>query len=145
MTYLSTPLSISNGRIAKTDDIRQSLNYSIEMILNTPTGCLAPDPDYGFVFTGLKFELFEENNGTIHTDAGDNTPLYRKKISGSSKNIQTFASELNEAIRQYEPRLRETAAVMTYIREKKEIMVAVRGTIISTLEPYEYRTTIKVW
>ena len=145
MTHLLTPLSVKKGTLKHTDDIKESLNLSIELLLNTPLGCIPSDPEYGFVFTGLKFEIFEESNGTIHTESSDNSPIAKKKISGSSKNIQTFASELNEAIRQYEPRLRDTATVMTYIREKKEILVAVRGIILTNLEPYEYRTSIKVW
>ena len=145
MTHLLTPLSVKKGTLKHTDDIKESLKLSIELLLNTPLGCIPSDPEYGFVFTGLKFEIFEESNGTIHTESNDNSPIYKKKISGSSKNIQTFASELNEAIRQYEPRLRDTATVMTYIREKKEILVAVRGIILTNLEPYEYRTSIKVW
>ena len=145
MAQLSTPLSISKGTLSNADNIKESLNLSIELLLNTPLGSVPSDPEYGFVFTGLKFEIFEENNGTIHTESNDKSPIYKKKISGSSKNIQTFASELNEAIRQYEPRLRDTATVMTYIREKKEILVAVRGVILSTLEQYEYKTVIKVW
>ena len=145
MTHLLTPLSVKKGTLKHTDDIKEAGNVSIEVLLNTPLGCIPSDPEYGFVFTGLKFEIFEESNGTIHTESSDNSPIYKKKISGSSKNIQTFASELNEAIRQYEPRLRDTATVMTYIREKKEILVAVRGIILTNLEPYEYRTSIKVW
>ena len=145
MPHLLTPLRINKGALNHTDDIKESLNLSIELLLNTPLGCVPSDPEFGFVFTGLKFEIFEENNGTIHTESNDLTPIYKKKVSGSSKNIQTFASELNETIRQYEPRLRDTATVMTYIREKKEILVAVRGVILATLESYEYRTSIKVW
>ena len=67
------------------------------------------------------------------------------RFSGSSKNLQTFASELNEAVKRYEPRLSRTAAVMTYLREKRQILVAIRGVIVQTGEPYEYRTVIKVW
>ena len=145
MTHLLTPLSVKKGTLKHTDDIKESLNLSIELLLNTPLGCISSDPEYGFVFTGLKLQIFEESSGTIHTESSENSPIYKKKISGSSKNIQTFASELNEAIRQYEPRLRDTATVMTYIREKKEILVAVRGIILTNLEPYEYRTSIKVW
>ena len=144
MKYLSLPLGISKGRIRHIDDLRESISLSIDLLLNTPTESLAIDPDYGFIFTKLKFEIFEETNGTIHTESSDISPIYNKKISGSSKNIQTFASELNEAIKTYEPRLRETSTVMTYIRERKEIVVAVRGTIAENHEPYEYRTKIKV-
>ena len=145
MPHLLTPLRINKGALNHTDDIKESLNLSIELLLNTPLGCVPSDPEFGFVFTGLKFEIFEENNGTIHTESNGLAPIYKKKVSGSSKNIQAFASELNETIRQYEPRLRDTATVMTYIREKKEILVAVRSLILATLEPYEYRTSIKVW
>ena len=58
MPHLLTPLRINKGALNHIDDIKESLNLSIELLLNTPLGCVPSDPEFGFVFTGLKFEIF---------------------------------------------------------------------------------------
>lgn len=145
MTNLCIPLRIDHGRLNRTENLKQAIEQSLDLLLHTATGSFVADPHYGFVFTGLRFEIFNEHEGTVYSDQKERDPIYQKKISGSSKNLQTFASELNAAIKRYEPRLSRTAAVMTYIREKRQILVAIRGVIAQTGEPYEYRTVIKVW
>ena len=71
--------------------------------------------------------------------------MYDKKISGSSKNLNTFAAELKEVVVSYEKRLRDVAVTMTYIREERLVYVTVKGTVISTSDPYTYTSTISVW
>jgi predicted component of type VI protein secretion system len=71
--------------------------------------------------------------------------IYDKKISGSSKSINTFASELKDAVIKYEHRLEEVSVSMTYIREERQIYITVKGVIVSTKENYVYKQTIKVW
>ena len=145
MTNLCIPLRIDRGRLNRTDNLKQAIEQSLDLLLHTATGSFVADPQYGFVFTGLRFEIFNEHEGTVYSDPSERDPIYQKKISGSSKNLQTFAAELNEAIKRYEPRLSRTAAVMTYLREQRQILVAIRGVIVQTGKPYEYRTVIKVW
>lgn len=145
MTNLCIPLRIDRGRLNRTENLKQAIEQSLNLLLHTATSSFVADPQYGFVFTGLRFEIFNEHEGTVYSDSKEHDPIYQKKISGSSKNLQTFASELNEAVKRYEPRLSRTAAVMTYLREKRQILVAIRGVIVQTGEPYEYRTVIKVW
>jgi predicted component of type VI protein secretion system len=70
---------------------------------------------------------------------------YDKKISGSSKSINTFAAELKTAITKYEDRLEKITVSMTYIREERLIYITVKGVIISTKEDYIYDQVIKVW
>lgn len=142
---LTTPLQIVKGRILKNNNVVSSINRNIDRLLHTPTGSVLTDPDYGFVFTALRFEVFNEYEGVVQTFADDDDPLYQKKISGSSKNLQTFASDLNSVIQRYEPRLSDTSSVMTYMRTQREINIAIRGTITRTGEIYEYQTIIKVW
>ncbi len=54
--------------------------------------------------------MFNENEGVVY-DSGDTDSMsniqniYDKKISGSSKSINTFAAELKTAIEKYETRL----------------------------------------
>ena len=145
MTNLCIPLRIDRDRLKRTENLKQAIEQSLNLLLHTATSSFVADPQYGFVFTGLRFEIFNEHEGTVYSDSKEHDPIYQKKISGSSKNLQTFASELNEAVKRYEPRLSHTAAVMTYIRERRQILVAIRGVIVQTGEPYEYRTVIKVW
>jgi predicted component of type VI protein secretion system len=71
--------------------------------------------------------------------------VYDKKISGSSRSINTFAAELKAAIVQYEQRLDKVSVSMTYIREERKIYITVKGTIVSTGEDYTYNQTIRVW
>jgi predicted component of type VI protein secretion system len=75
---------------------------------------------------------------------GDSS-LYELKISGSSKNLNTFASELKDAITKYEKRLTDVAVSMTYIREERRIYISVKGVIPSTMERYQFTTTINIW
>ena len=139
MTNLCIPLRIDRGRLNRTENLKQAIEQSLNLLLHTATGSFVADPQYGFVFTGLRFEIFNEHEGTVYSDSKEHDPIYQKKISGSSKNLQTFAAELNEAIKRYEPRLSRTAAVMTYLREQRHIMVAIRGESAQTGKPYEYR------
>lgn len=145
MPFLKKPLQITAGHLARTESIRESLDSSLTMFLNTPKGGFIPDQEFGFVFTGLRFELFDEHSGTVYDSQGGYDPVYRKKISGTSKNLQTFASDFNEFVRENEPRLGNVSTVMTYIREQRQILLVVRGVIVPTGEPYEFRTMINVW
>lgn len=147
MGYLKIPLEISKGRVDTIADEKESIDKYLAMFLNTSKWSVAADPEYGFEFVGLRFEIFDENSGTVYnsdTDSGRN-PLYKKKISGSSKNMDTFASDLNSALREYEPRLRDLTTNMTYIRESKVIIIFIRGTMVKTGKPYEYTNILKVW
>ena len=82
----------------------------------------------------------DEESSDVHT-----TELYEKKISGSSKNLNTFAAELKESIRKYEKRLQNPTVSMTYIREERLIYVTVKGIIAVSGEKYQYTTTIRIW
>ena len=95
------------------------------------------------------FEIFNEREGVIYnsmpTDKDAENDLYNKKISGNSKNFNTFATELKEAIIKYEPRLENVTATMSYIREERKVYVTVIGTIADTKEKYQYDTTLNIW
>lgn len=145
MLNLTFPLQIKDGQLARSEDLKASIDASLEMLMNTPVGTVPCAPDYGFTLTGLRFENVDENQGTIAIESENEDPVYKLKMSGSSRNLQTFAAELNRTINNYELRLTDTSTVMTYVRQNRTIVVAVRGTITETKEPYEYRTTIRIW
>ena len=146
---IAIPLQITNKGFQRTDAIDKSISSALSMLLQTPCYSCVADPQYGFILKNLRFEVFNEGEGTINNFQADatnkNQQLYKMKVSGSSKNICTFAAELKEAVTKYEPRLSEVNTMMTYIREEKKIYITVKGVITETGEAYQYQTTIKIW
>ena len=110
----------------------------------------AKPEDFGFVFNNMRFEIFDEHEGVIY-NSGDtiyetsSQDIYNMKISGSSKNMNTFAAELKEIVKQYEKRLDDISVTMTYIREERKIYITIKGVIISTKEDYVFTTILRVW
>ena len=150
MTSISLPLQVGSRGLTREEKLKKSLDASISLILSTPLFSTPADPQFGFVFNNLRFEMFNENEGVVY-DSGDTDymdglqGIYDKKISGSSKSINTFASELKESIIKYERRLEDVSVSMTYIREERQIYITIKGVIICTKENYVYKQTIRVW
>lgn len=146
---ISLPLEVKKGRLTRTRTLAESIDRFLAALIGTPIGSCVIDPSFGFVFNNLRFEIFNENEGVVfntsETPWGLSDALYEKKISGTSKNLDTFASELREAIERTEKRLTEVNVSMSYIRANRHIVVTVKGTIRSTSEPYKYTTTIRTW
>ena len=149
MSYLTIPLQITNKGFQREERLDKSIHSAIAMLLQTPCYSCPTDPQYGFVFKNMRFEIFNENDGTIEYPKEDlslhDQRLYGMKVSGSSKNINTFAAELKEAVMRNEPRLSEVSAMLTYVREEKKIYVTVKGTITETGKDYQYQTIINIW
>ena len=147
---LSIPLNITPTGLEREENIKRALDETIQLLLTSQQYCTPADPQFGFVFNNLRFEMFNENEGVVF-DSGDTNAtaniqgVYDKKISGSSKSINTFASELKEAIVKYERRLEGVIVSMTYIREERQIYVTVKGTIVTTKESYVFKQIFKVW
>lgn len=150
MSYLSIPLNVVKSGFAREENLKASIDESLFLLLTTPRYNNVSDPDYGFVFNNMRFEIFDEHEGVIY-NSGDTIyergikDLYNKKISGSSKNMNTFAAELKEVVKHYERRLTDVNVTMTYIREERKIYVTVKGTIIQTREEYVFTSTLRVW
>ena len=135
MSFLTIPISIRKGALERTEGLAEAITSNLSLLVSTPRYLTAADPHFGFVFNNLKFENVNEREGVV----------YDLKLSGSSKNVNTYAAELQKAIVQYEPRLQNVKVSMTYIREEKTIYTTVDAMISATQEPYQYTTTIKVW
>lgn len=150
MAFISIPLNVTKTGLAREDKIKKSLDESLYMLLTTPRNNNVGDPQYGFVFNNMRFEIFDEHEGVIY-NSGDTVyengfqDLYTKKISGSSKNMNTFAAELKEVVKRYEKRLDDVSVTMTYIREERLIYITIKGTIILTKEEYVFTNTLRVW
>ena len=150
MTSISVPLQLTNKGIGVDDKQKKAIDAVIYLIITTERFSTPADPQFGFVFNNLRFEMFNENEGVVY-DSGDTDSMsniqniYEKKISGSSKSINTFAAELKSSIEKYETRLENIAVAMTYIREERQIYITVKGIIADTKEDYIYNQTIRVW
>lgn len=150
MDFLTIPLSVDNGRLKRESDIKRSIDSCIGMLISASKNSCVADADFGFVFNNFRFNIFNENEGVVF----DSNPqmklsyeagMYNRKISGKSQNINTFAAELNNVIRQYETRLGDVRSSMTYQREEKKVYISVTGVILSTGEDYSFTTIINAW
>lgn len=139
------PLGVQKGRLWKAQDMKTSIDSYIELLMTTPEGGCVSDPEFGFIFNNLRFEIFDENEGVVLNSDLEHSAIYEKKISGSSRNINTFAVELKRLIEKYEKRLSDVLVTMSYIREHRKIYITVRGTITETKTEYKYQTTLNVW
>jgi hypothetical protein len=147
---ISIPLQLTGKGLQREERLKRSIDANIYLIITTERFSTPADPQFGFVFNNLRFEIFNENEGVIF-DSGDTDTmnlaqgLYDKKISGSSKSINTFAAELKTAIMKYERRLDDISVSMTYIREERQIYITVKGVVASSKEDYVYNQVIKIW
>ena len=150
MTNISIPLLLTPKGLQREDGLKRSIDANLYLIITTERFSTPADPQFGFVFNNLRFEMFNENEGVVF-DSGDTESMsnlqgaYDKKISGSSKSVNTFAAELKAAITKYEERLEKISVSMAYIREERQIYITVKGIIVSTKEDYIYDQIIRVW
>ena len=150
MRSISIPLQIRKGGLKRTDNLKTAVDSALDLLLTTSCYSSAADPQYGFIFNNLRFEIFDEHEGVVYNSSGKRTlegwgDLYDKKISGSSNNLNTFAAEMKETIEAYEKRLDDVSVSMTYIREERKIYVTVKGTLTETGAKYKYSSIINVW
>jgi phage baseplate assembly protein W len=139
------PLKIKAGTLATYTDVKDSIDAHVELLLSTPVGSCISDPNFGFILNNLRFEIFNENEGVVLNSEEEHSDLYEKKVSGSSRNVNTFAIELKQLIERYEQRLEDVQVTMSYIREHRRIYITVRGIISQTQTNYSYQTCMRVW
>jgi len=150
MTNIRIPLELTPQGLERQDDVKKSIDAMLSLIITTPQFSTPSDPDFGFILNNMRFEIFDEREGVVY-DSGDtgegvSVPgLYNKKVSGSSKNLNTFAAELRKSIMTYETRLSELSVNMTYIVEDRSIYISVVGIITETETPYRYSHVMRVW
>lgn len=152
MTNILLPLQITAGKLSTTEKVMKSIDSFLSLLITTSQNESISARKFGFVFNNLRFEIFNENEGVVYDSSLEEdvreellAGIYEKKISGSSKNLNTFAAELKEAIIKYEKRLQDVSVSISYIREERLLYVVVKGVLSSTKERYRYLTTIKIW
>ena len=134
----------------RTENPRRAIDSALTLLMTTHCGSCVADPEYGFIFNNLRFEIFDEAEGVVYDSAGTGKSqglkgIYEKKISGSSKNLNTFAAELKQTIETYEKRLDDVSVSMTYLREERKIYVKVKAVMVDGGNNYEYQSIINVW
>lgn len=140
----------SDYHFGRTDNLA-SVNNFIDLIIATPKGAFVCDPNFGFTFTNLRFEIFNELEERINKsdlsayETSDEVESYGKKISGSSKNSNTFAKDLQSAIERYEPRLENVEVTMSYIKVEKLVKIHIKANLLPNGEEYAYETSIGAW
>lgn len=142
---LTLPLNVRNHRFARCGSEDEAIRNHLLLLINTPVGDCPTDPDFGFILNNLRFEILDEINGTVYNSSQDDEIsdyLYKEKLSGSSKSVNTFALELKNAISKYESRLRELRVNMTYSRLERCIYIYVTGKKISNDEDFVFSTVM---
>lgn len=152
MYNISLPLHVKKGKLASDTDLKHSIDAFLSLLIATPKLSCVSNPDFGFIFNNLRFEILNENEGVVYNSSSTDyelgseaTDIYDKKISGSSKSLNTFAAELKNTISRYETRLKDVSTTMTYVRDERLIYITVKASVRDTNEKYRFNTTIKVW
>ena len=66
MDNLVSPLEIITGSISRTDNLKESIDSFLEILLTSACGDCCIDPEFGFIFNNMRFEIFNEREGTIY-------------------------------------------------------------------------------
>ena len=145
MNGLVAPLVITKNGFQQARSVKESIDSFLRLLISSSCGECCIDPQFGFVFNNMRFEIFNEQQGVIYNSMPeDENNLYTKKISGNSRNLNTFSSELKNAIEHYEHRLEDVNATMSYVRSERTIYITVTGLIAETKEKYRFETTLKI-
>ena len=149
MSDLITPLDLTKRGLLQANNTKEAIDAFLNLLLTSTCGECPIDPQFGFVFNNMRFEIFNEREGVIYNsmpaEEDEDSELYTKKISGNSKNFNTFATELRAAIAKYETRLEDVATTMSYIREERKVYITVTAVISETKEKYQYDTILNIW
>ena len=150
MNGLVAPLLLTKSGFKQAKNVKESIDSFLRLLISSTCGECCIDPQFGFVFNNMRFEIYNEQQGVIYNskreeeEAEAENSLYTKKISGNSRNLNTFSSELKAAIEHYEHRLEDVSTTMSYVRSERTIYITVNGIISETKEKYRYETTIKI-
>lgn len=149
---IALPLTLNKkSNHLSTFDLIHSIDTYLNLIIFTPKGSYICDSSFGFTFLNFQFEIFNELEGVVNYtpqsdyETNESVMSYNKKISGSSRNIDTFAYDLKVAIDRYEQRLNNIEVDIAYVKADRVVKVYVSANIAATEEPYSFETKINVW
>ena len=58
MAYISIPLEVKKTGLAREEKLKKSIDESLNMLLTTPRYNSIGDPQYGFIFNNMRFEIY---------------------------------------------------------------------------------------
>ena len=134
--------------IRKETDTKESIRSFLDLLVSSPHGSCAADPEFGFIFKNFRFENFNEDKGILYSSNPEKeTSVYHKhKIHGRSVNVNTFAFDLKKSIEQYEPRLKQVKVNMEYRMHEKTVVLTIQGKIGEKItEDFNHQIKIHVW
>ena len=147
--FTSLPLIIDKGQgFRRNLDVSSSVRSFIEIIVSSPLGSFAADPDFGFVFKNFRFQNFNEDKGVLFSSEPEkeSSEYYSYKIQGHGINFNTFAHELKVGIERFEPRLKQVKVRMEYSPLQRTIEIIVSGKTNDNLnDNFEHIIKMHVW
>jgi phage baseplate assembly protein W len=98
MEYLSLPLALKNGYLKKAD-IRESISFSIGLILSTRLGSIPFDPDYGCDVWEKEFsDLYTVNKSDIRASIRNAINKYEKRLHHVSVTLESIGESSQHAL-----------------------------------------------
>ncbi len=139
-------------------NLKRSIDAFIQLLISSNKYDSIADEDFGFCLEDFRFEIFDLGKSKFHEnfpvrDMTENTELravrdtlYTKHLTGSSKNAETFARELKNAIERYERRLKEVAVTMDFQQYGRIIHIIVTGKVNNPSNAIYYNEfNVDVW
>lgn len=139
--------------------MKASIDAFLKLLIASNKYDSIADQGFGFCLEDFRFEGFSVDKAefnqqkTVLRDKTENTeladirsPLYSKRLVGSSKNADTFARELKKTIEKYERRLREVQVNMDFQKNGNLIHIIVTGKINNAANSLYYNEfNVDVW
>ena len=70
MKSIAIPLRVKKGGLSRIENTKKAIDSALNLLTTTPClSCLA-DPQYGFIFNNLRFEIFNESDGVVFNPSG---------------------------------------------------------------------------
>ncbi len=139
--------------------IKESIDQFLKLLISSNKYDSIADEDFGFCLEDFRYEGFSSEQAkflertTVSRDKSENTklaeiksPLYAKRLVGSSKNADTFARELKVSIERYEKRLKEVVVNMDFQKNARIIHIIITGRIDNASNTQYYNEfNVEVW
>jgi hypothetical protein len=144
MSGFKIPLdfNFSEGKLYETNlvkgnDIESAINDFINLIIDSPNGSFKPDLDFGFSLKNSRFENATEPGKGVYEING-------KNIKCKSKDQDSYAFSLTEAIKKFEPRLINPQVTEDFNKSNSEVLLSISG-LLQSGEKYEQKIKFYIW
>jgi len=128
----------NNSRIADNENSDKSMEKAIAdfifLLVSSPNGSFKPDFRFGFNLKNFRF-----------ANADSEDKINHRKIEGKSDNLNNYAIDLKEAVKQFEPRLQNPEVKIEFNKKQSEVFVSVSGTVVDTKKEYKQDIKFHIW